>query len=323
MKTKVEKIEGNLENQILSGSLSKGDQIPSLNFIKTKNKVSRDTVVRAYKNLVHRGILTAKPGKGYFVSEENWTIKKNVFLFLDELSEYKNSLVKSIEANLGGKANCHIFFHHYNEVVFKNQIQAAIGNYTNYVISPFPNSKTVSEMLHLIPKNQLILIDRHDQQEDSYKFVGQEYKEDIVRCLNDLGENIKKYQDFQFIFPRNSFHPIELKEGFSDFCKGKAISFKIHSEFKNLKKGDAYLVIEDEDLALIVEKAKEKHLTLGKDIGLISYNETRLKALIANGITTISADFHEMGRHLASMIYATENIQIIHSGARLIKRNSF
>lgn len=41
---------------------------------------------------------------------------------------------------------------------------------------------------------------------------------------------------------------------------------------------------------------------MGKDIGVISYNETPLKKLILQGITTFSSDFEEMGRQAALLI---------------------
>jgi DNA-binding LacI/PurR family transcriptional regulator len=41
---------------------------------------------------------------------------------------------------------------------------------------------------------------------------------------------------------------------------------------------------------------------VGKNVGLISYNETPLKKLILHGISTISTDFHMMGTTAANMV---------------------
>jgi len=43
-------------------------------------------------------------------------------------------------------------------------------------------------------------------------------------------------------------------------------------------------------------------LKIGKDIGVISYNETVMKKIILNGITTISTDFYEMGVQAAQLV---------------------
>jgi DNA-binding LacI/PurR family transcriptional regulator len=48
--------------------------------------------------------------------------------------------------------------------------------------------------------------------------------------------------------------------------------------------------------------------TLGKDIGIISYNDTPLKELL--GITVISTDFNIMGETAASMILNNEKGEI-------------
>jgi DNA-binding LacI/PurR family transcriptional regulator len=60
---------------------------------------------------------------------------------------------------------------------------------------------------------------------------------------------------------------------------------------------------------------------LGLDFGIISYNETPLKKVVENGITTISTDFNEMGKQLAEMILENKKVQIENKN-NLIIRNS-
>lgn len=52
---------------------------------------------------------------------------------------------------------------------------------------------------------------------------------------------------------------------------------------------DAYITIQKSHLVELIQQIRDKKLTMGKDIGVISYNETPLKALL--GITIISTDF--------------------------------
>ncbi len=40
-------------------------------------------------------------------------------------------------------------------------------------------------------------------------------------------------------------------------------------------------------------------LKVGSDIGIVSFNDTILKEVVAGGVTTITTDFNEMGRLLA------------------------
>ncbi len=47
----------------------------------------------------------------------------------------------------------------------------------------------------------------------------------------------------------------------------------------------------ENDLVILIERILAAGLKVGKDVGVISYNETPLKKIILNGITTISTDF--------------------------------
>jgi DNA-binding LacI/PurR family transcriptional regulator len=55
-------------------------------------------------------------------------------------------------------------------------------------------------------------------------------------------------------------------------------------------------------LISLVEKAIASPYKVGTDVGVISYNETPLKKIILNGITTISTDFQLMGQKTAELI---------------------
>jgi len=62
-------------------------------------------------------------------------------------------------------------------------------------------------------------------------------------------------------------------------------------------------------------------LTVGKDIGIISYNETPLKEILLDGITTISTDHDQMGRTAAGLINENKHA-IIKNPFTLIRRKS-
>jgi DNA-binding LacI/PurR family transcriptional regulator len=67
--------------------------------------------------------------------------------------------------------------------------------------------------------------------------------------------------------------------------------------------------------------AAEKNLQLGKDVGIVSFNDTVLKEVVAGGITTISTDFQLMGQTLARMVQ-DRSIGKIRNHSALIQRNS-
>ena len=69
-----------------------------------------------------------------------------------------------------------------------------------------------------------------------------------------------------------------------------------------INSGEAFITVLDEDLMTLLDKAIQLKLAPGKDIGIISYNESTTKKLILNGVTTISTDFKLMGITAAHLI---------------------
>jgi DNA-binding LacI/PurR family transcriptional regulator len=68
----------------------------------------------------------------------------------------------------------------------------------------------------------------------------------------------------------------------------------------------------ENDLVILIEKILAAGLKVGKQVGVISYNETPLKKIILKGITTISTDFQLMGEKTAQLIlqHSPEHIEI-------------
>jgi DNA-binding LacI/PurR family transcriptional regulator len=58
----------------------------------------------------------------------------------------------------------------------------------------------------------------------------------------------------------------------------------------------------EDDLVILIERIISLKLKIGQQVGLISYNDTPLKRIILNGITTISTDFRKMGCIAAQLI---------------------
>jgi DNA-binding LacI/PurR family transcriptional regulator len=97
--------------------------------------------------------------------------------------------------------------------------------------------------------------------------------------------------------------------GFLKFCQetGKPHELIHTLENRNIKKGELYLVIWDRDLVWLMKQARSIGLEPGKDIGIISYNDTALKEVVGNGVTTISTDFRLMGHKLATLVNGNDH----------------
>ncbi|RTY76544.1 GntR family transcriptional regulator [Flavobacterium sp. LS1R10] len=310
-----------VEKGIEEGKLIKGDKLPSINKVCLEFSLSRDTVLLAYDELKKRGIIYAIPGKGYYIKSVEVTIKQRIFLLFDELNIFKEDLYNSFLENIGTNVQVDIFFHHFNTPVFQKLINDSNGNYTKYIIMP-TNLTQAATVIKTLPVNDVYILDQTNPELKSFPAVYQNFVKDIYDGLLKGKSRLDKYEKMIMIFP-GFREPLEMRIGFENFCKDFAFDYEIITEFKNreINKGEVYIIPSDRDLVRVIEKSKLQNLNLGSDFGIISYNETPLKKVVENGITTISTNFEAMGRILAQMILKGTKEQIENKSA-LNVRNS-
>ncbi|WP_281336671.1 GntR family transcriptional regulator [Flavobacterium eburneipallidum] len=318
---KYKQIISSIEKTIEEGLLKKDERLPSINKVCLEHSLSRDTVLQAYEDLKKRGIIYAILGKGYYVKSTEISIKQRIFLLFEELNIFKEDLYNSFLKNIGKDVEVDIFFHHFNLKVFQKLINDSNGNYTKYIIMP-ANLVGTAAIVKTLPVNEVYILDQTNPELKSFPAVYQNHLTDIYNGLQKGKSRLNKYQKLILIFP-GSKEPLGMKMGFESFCQDFAFEHEIITEFntREIKKGEVYIIPNDRDLVQVIEKAKLQNLKLGSDFGIISYNETPLKKIVENGITTISTNFEDMGKILAQMILKGKNEQI-ENKSNLIIRNS-
>lgn len=318
---KYKQIIQSIEKVIEEGILKKGEKLPSVNKVCMTQSLSRDTVLQAYDELKKRGIIYAIPGKGYYVKSVETTIKQKIFLLFDELNIFKEDIYNSFLKNIGKGVQVDIFFHHFNIQVFKKLIDDSNGDYTKYIIMP-TNLVEASSIIKTLPVNEVYILDQTNSELKSYPAVYQNFVKDIYDALLKGKSRLKKYKKMIIIFP-GFREPLGMKDGFINFCTDSSIDYEVITDFSNriIQIGEVYVIPSDRDLVSVIETSKRQNLQLGVDYGIISYNDTPLKKVVENGITTISTNFEAMGKILAHMISKGERKQIENNCA-LILRNS-
>lgn len=110
--------------------------------------------------------------------------------------------------------------------------------------------------------------------------------------------------------PDESEHPKITARYVKKFCKEQQVDLEIVKsvQIEDFKKGNCYFIIRQKDLIEVVKCCREKKLAVGKDIGLIAYNDTPMYEIIENGITVISTDFAAMGARAAEFIHTRQKI---------------
>lgn len=313
-----------IQQKIQAGELKKGDKIPSLNMFCQQYGLSQDTVLMAYNELKAKGIITSQVGKGYFIQNENTDFKHKILLVFDRLTAYKEELYESFKDTLKSDGIEQIFFHYNNLKMFQNIVDGAIGDYSEYVIMPIDHPDAMKVMARL-PAGKVIILDQgRKKYKEIYPYACQDFERDIYRILKKNAKLVSKYQRLVLVIRHLKSHYKDIAKGFRDYCKQHPIAAHVVNDIKSfdIKQGDAYVVVDDRDLEFLVRYSIDKQMILGTNMGIISYNETPLKGIIASGITTISTDFAQMGKSMAEMILNNQKLKL-ENPFIMIKRKSF
>ncbi len=295
----VQSIYQNIDN----GILARNDMLPSVNQIASEFSLARGSVFAAFNELRAAGIIDSIPGKGYYVSSTNTKQKQNIFLLFSTFTTYKEILYNAILNNLPKTSSLDIYFHHHNIKIFKKLIQEQAVYYNSFVIIPEIHKDTLGILSILDPKHTFLLDVGFREYRKHFPGVYQNFEKDIYSILMDSVNLVSKYKRLFLLFPE-TVRTRDIITGFNRFSKKNIIRTEVRSSISqsDIQKNDAFIVIDDNDLVDIIKTVKEKNWQIGKDIGVISYNETNLKSVIADGITTITTDFVVMGKTMAEMV---------------------
>ncbi|PTN07883.1 GntR family transcriptional regulator [Mangrovibacterium marinum] len=287
--------------------LQVGDILPSVNQLVKESSLSRDTVFKAYAELKNRGIVESVPNKGYFIAKAT----TKVFLFLDTFKAYKEVLYGSFLDNLPDNFTVDLHFHHYNIEIFEKIITESIGKYSKYIVMNFDHER-VPEIIQQIPPAKLLSIDWQVHTIAEASSIYQDFGPSLYQALQTEVPLIKKYQRFIYLYPEFTYHPPESLEYFERFCKDNNIRFEIFKSSRQMtvEQGDLYLLVSDRTLARFLDQCATKNLTIGQDVGVISYNETPMKKYVKDGISVISTDFESMGKKAAEFVKSGESIHL-------------
>lgn len=316
---KYQQIVNSIIHNISVGNFVMDQKIPSINSFSEEFYISRDTVEKAYGILKKRNIITSIRGKGYYITRTKLISKVNILFLINKLSSYKLMIYNSFLNNIGPNSHTDLHIYHCDESLFVNLINKHKSAYDYFVVMPhfkteelkhISTTKEVAAALSQIPKDKLILLDNaNDALEESAINIYQDFENDVYNALTDGLYQIKKYKKIILVYPERAMYPYpkRILFGIRKFCIEHDFEFEIQEEVYDdmiLFKGDLIITIEESDLVTLIKQIRENEYILGKEIGVISYNDTPLKELL--GITVISTDFKIMGETAAKMILNKE-----------------
>jgi len=281
--------------------------LPSINELSYQFDISRDTIHKSYRHLKKIGVVTSYPGKGYCISNMDFRQKLKVFLLFNKLSAHKKIIYDAFVAGLGDDVAIDFYIYNNDFKLFKKLLESKKNDYSHYVIIPhfIEGGENAHQIINSIPKDKLILLGKDIAGiQGEYSVVYENFEKDIYGALNQARAQLSKYHTIKLIFPEHSYYPVEILNGFKRFCQQYAFNHEVINNISvvPINKGEVFINLMEDDLVKLLERIMEHKFKVGKDVGVISYNETPIKKILLNGISTISTDFRYMGAVAASMI---------------------
>lgn len=320
--TKHEKIVIGVSECIVEKHFDLGDILPSVNEMSQQLGYSRETIVKAYKVLKERGIIHSKQGLGFFVSNNDISQRLRIALLLYGFQSFQRDFYNKFRKTLGPRYQIDVYFHHNNIEMFDSILNSIKLKYGKYVVAPIQSDQAL-QAIKVLPKDKLLIIDRYLYIDKDVAYISQEFENSLSLVFNELKDRISGFNEIILYYRDDVDYPVGIHAAFIKFCNQEGFRAKIFPEYdsSHLKSGSFYFTIGDTDLWLLIKDAKEAGMEIGKDIGILSHNDSLVKEIIEGGITTFSTDFIMMAVKAAESIMNKEKLKEI-IPCKLIRRKS-
>lgn len=325
-----------LVNEITSAVRDKkllpGQLIPSMNELSEQLGISKETVKKAYGVLREKSVIESRQGKGFYISDSKRKDALSIIFLFDKINDAKQSIVEGFNREIGSKCKETILIYNQDVKMFEYLVNENLGNFDYYVIAPHfktnaEGMERVVKTLRRIPFSQLILVDnRVEDLKGNYGVAYQDFADDAYNCLIQVSGEFSKVSRITVITRPSSLYCQSIQKGIARFGKECGVETIFATEVPGkIKKGETFVLLQSEldaGLLAIAKCAENSGLEVGRDFYIISYNESPLDSLVLGGLTTISANFKEMGEEAARMVN-TKKMTRIHIPFGMNKRHTF
>ncbi|AWV98849.1 GntR family transcriptional regulator [Arcticibacterium luteifluviistationis] len=317
-------IANRILSQIEDGIYQPGDRLPSINETSEEFLMARATVEKAYKKLFQSGHVKSTYRKGFFITEQKKV--KRVLLIFGKITENTLAIYNSLSSQLDKTYKIDICLHEYRKEYLLERLEKQAGDYHHFVVvsSHLNEANDMKDGFSKIPNERLIFID--SEQTDALSACSSINYSNYANFKNVLFKNaevFQKYRTIYFVTTDNEYIPAEWYTEFLLFAKLNNLDARIidSPDEVEVTDGVAFMVFDNAHLVSIVKDLKRKDLTIGENVGVVSFGDSIYKELIAGGISVIKTDTEAVSNSLRSIITKNQK-QSVNIPMLLIKRNS-
>jgi DNA-binding transcriptional regulator YhcF (GntR family) len=307
-------IANRIRELIVGGELSLGDRLPSINQLIEHFSVSRDTVIKAFQELKHQGIVESSPCKAYFVSKVFIQKDlKHVLFLVDDMTPYKeriyHGLVDTLPSGYFVDPVCHDNNFDFLRATYERYRD--LPNIAALLVIPTVSQSFDYEYFTFVNPGKLIFIDRKIDG-TRHPAVFQEFTDGFYNAMIAERTALSKYTRLTFLTKYYTNAIIEqMIEGLSRFAASVGMEWRhLHAPFTerdmrgkvNPEAGDLFIVLDDLLLIELIRSCDEKSLRIGQDVGIAVVNEGPFYPLLPVPMSVLSTDFYLMGSIAASHI---------------------
>lgn len=263
------------------------------------------------------------------IDNQTGVTSMKVLLVFNKLSDFKDKIYQSFLEKLGEKAHVDVYVHQVTPLStqhFDQVIRERISEYDHVAVLLHSSylHEDVLKTLNSIPKEKLLILDKRNEFiRGEYACVYHDFEEGIHRIFTEMNNSLSKYQTINLVVNESNSIAKSLEDGIQKFAKQYSFDFHVIKEIKEevVKPNQVFLILSEQGLADILKLCTKLQLSLGKNIGIISYNETPLKEVLFGGISVVTINYEELGRQAADLILQHKK-EHIKTPIRFIQRNS-
>ncbi len=332
-----EKIRNWVLAKIQDGEWTSGDRISSITQITSGFGVSRETVRLSLENLVQRGVLQPRQGKGYFVAARK-EITSRVALLGKIDGVYIRPIYQGLTDEMGDNISIQVNEIRQPDNILTSVLEDLITRQAidRILVIPVPGKEEETDKI-LMPFKRRIKIGWIDKAPSMTK--DPVFLCDYKACVNLAVDHFKAHNLKQlFYFSRNPDDNsvfTKMRRAFNNAVPQNSKRMGIISDWyhvfsiiNNSKSPVGIMAESDTEAVYLLSRLKANNIMIPQQVSVISCDNSEITDIVTPSITSVDPGFIELGRKVRSWIHGDFGVDdnnspvVFYSSPILVRKES-